>query len=188
MESIFDKRFTKDRAPRSDICAIGFDGSNNRPNKLLTSLVHKKVFYVNYSVSHSSGYKPIIHLPKSNSGCDGSDGGGKYRAHPTIPVVGLPAFISKYVSHRTIPDKLYDSDPPPTVVMKIDIDGEEIDIIPALIDSGVLCDINVLTVEWHDKLFIDKVNVRVLKSALIDDLRKLNETCSQFEYLEYQDD
>ena len=33
-----------------------------------------------------------------------------------------------YLVGRTVPDKLYDSDPPPTVVMKIDIDGQ-VDII-----------------------------------------------------------
>ena len=93
-------------------------------------------------------------------------------------------FINRIIKNRVIPDKLYDSDPPPTVVMKIDVDGQEIDIIPALIDSGVLCDINVLTVEWCRDLISTANQQSKLKQlhTIEADLFAVQKKCKNFEY------
>ena len=41
---------------------------------------------------------------------------------------------------------------PPNVVMKMDIEGSEVDVIPDLLFTGGLQFINNIMVEWHDRL------------------------------------
>ncbi len=113
---------------------------------------------------------------ESNNAVDQVDSNHKF--------VVIIDFINRIIKNRVIPDKQNDSDPPPTVVMKIDIDGQEMDVIPALIDSGVMCDINVLTVEWcRDLISTDSQQSKLKQLHTIEaDIFALQKKCKNFEY------
>ena len=40
---------------------------------------------------------------------------------------------------------------PPSVVMKMDVEGYEYELLPSLILSGALCGIDFIVIEWHDQ-------------------------------------
>ena len=55
---------------------------------------------------------------------------------------------SKTASSNSISNSIL----PPKVVMKMDIEGSEIDVIPDLIFTGGLQYINHIMIEWHERL------------------------------------
>ena len=67
-----------------------------------------------------------------------------------VNVIRLGDFLKYVVGKRRIPkvDK-NSSRRPPRVVMKIDIEGSEIEVIPDLLFSGGLEFVNILMMEWH---------------------------------------
>jgi len=211
ISSIFDAYFTKNRV-RSDLCAVGFESSNRLKKRHETlqkryEKINLRVHFLNYVsngiissylTKHNQRHQRSnnIDLLKNdpqnnlvtfndNSSQDNSD----IDQIDNRKFVVIIDFINRIIKNRVIPDKLYDSDPPPTVVMKIGIDGEEIDIIPALIDSGVLCDINVLTVEWcRERISTDNQHSKLKQLHTIEaDLFAFQKKCINFEYFRCYD-
>ena len=68
-----------------------------------------------------------------------------------ITVVRLSDFLKNDVGKRKFPVKI-DEDDPPKVLMKMDIEGSEIDVIPDIIFTGGLQYVNKLMIEWHERL------------------------------------
>ena len=68
-----------------------------------------------------------------------------------VTLIRLSDFLKDIVGTRNFPISPSVSTPP-RVVMKMDIEGSEVDVIPDLIFSGGLQYINVLMVEWHSRL------------------------------------
>ena len=66
-----------------------------------------------------------------------------------VTLLRLSEFLINVVRTRKIPTKFYDPKFPPRVVMKMDIEGSEIDVLPDLIFTGSLQYINRLMIEWH---------------------------------------
>ena len=66
-----------------------------------------------------------------------------------VTLLRLSEFLINVVRTRKIPTKFYDPKFPPKVVMKMDIEGSEIDVLPDLIFTGSLQYINRLMIEWH---------------------------------------
>ena len=64
-----------------------------------------------------------------------------------VALIKLSEFLKNVVGKRQIPPIAVDL--PPTVVMKMDIEGSEVDVMPDLIFNGGLAHINTFTVEWH---------------------------------------
>ena len=208
-ESFFDRYFMKGRI-RGDVCAVGFEPNyklKKRHEALQKhySTMGVRVHFINYGLGHSRGYQTYY----MQSG-DDYQKVSRMKDDPDarafrIPVINLVDFISTSIKDRYIPEPKYASDPPPTVIMKMDIEGEEIEILPSLIDSGVLCDINVLTVEWHkrgkrkhqqlqhqqqeeeeeekSRLLKDDDSAVRLKQLLLEaNLVAFEEQCTRFEY------
>ena len=76
---------------------------------------------------------------------------------PTIPnfkevtLIRLSEFLKDVVGTRKIPTST-NSDISPQVVMKMDIEGSEVDVIPDMLFSGGFQYINTIMVEWHERL------------------------------------
>ena len=68
-----------------------------------------------------------------------------------ITLIRLSKFLKDVVGKRIVP-VLPSQSSPPRVVMKMDIEGSEVDVIPDLIFNGGLQYINILMVEWHARL------------------------------------
>lgn len=67
-----------------------------------------------------------------------------------VNVIRLSDFLKHVVGKRRIPVVgKQSSRRPPRVVMKVDIEGSEIEVIPDLLFSGGLEFVNILMMEWH---------------------------------------
>ena len=69
-----------------------------------------------------------------------------------VTLLRLSEFLIDVVRTRKIPLKFYDPKFPPRVVMKMDIEGSEIDVLPDLIFTGSLQYTNRLMIEWHSRM------------------------------------
>ncbi len=66
----------------------------------------------------------------------------------TVSLVRLSSYILDVVSKRDLgraPDPLR----PPAVLMKMDIEGSELEVVPDLLVTGALRHVNVTMIEWH---------------------------------------
>ena len=68
-----------------------------------------------------------------------------------VKLVRLSDFLKNIVGKRKLPSPPSKSFPP-KIVMKMDIEGSEVDVMPDLIFSGGLQHINSIMVEWHERL------------------------------------
>ena len=104
----------------------------------------------------------IINNVKNNSN---DDQGLNFR---NISVIRLSDFLINMVGKRKIPESFFNNSPP-RVVMKMDIEGSEVDVIPDLIYSGGLQYINTLMIEWHErkqKLQERKTSTKILQTIV----------------------
>ena len=68
-----------------------------------------------------------------------------------VTLIRLSDFLKNIVGTRKLPVPPSNSNPP-KVIMKMDIEGSEVDVIPDLIFTGGLQYINNIMIEWHDRL------------------------------------
>lgn len=66
-----------------------------------------------------------------------------------IETIDLAAWVNQNIHTRYVPDAIMPTDPPPTVVMKMDIEGSEYPVLVSMLVKGALCQISVITLEWH---------------------------------------
>ena len=64
-------------------------------------------------------------------------------------LVRLADFLRDTVAKRRIPE--VDPERPPRVVMKMDIEGSEVEVVADLISSGSIRFVNVMMAEWHER-------------------------------------
>jgi len=70
----------------------------------------------------------------------------------TVSVVDVAQFIADEIRGRATTTKglVEDGKKPPSVVVKMDIEGSEFAVVPRLLDLGVLCDaVDFISIEWH---------------------------------------
>ena len=67
-----------------------------------------------------------------------------------ITVMRLSEFLKSVVGQRKLP-RTVDKNDLPRVLMKMDIEGSEIDVIPDVIFTGGLQYVNKLMIEWHSR-------------------------------------
>ena len=174
IHEIFDQEFGNIQIRRQfysqrKICAVGFE-PNHRHTSILKKIEERynscgwKVFFMTETaVSNRNGtttfytdkdfknfewgggiLSPSINKISQNIS---SDDKSKYQ----VKIIRLSKFIKDVVGKRILPvkpTKLF----PPKVVMKIDIEGSEMDVIPDILFTGGLEYINTLMVEWHAHL------------------------------------
>merc|ERR1712029_1130599 len=69
----------------------------------------------------------------------------------SIRLVRLSQFLQEVVAKRKLPPGTYGSRPP-KVLMKMDIEGSEVDVLPDILLNGGLGAVNGLQIEFHDRL------------------------------------
>ena len=69
-----------------------------------------------------------------------------------VQLIRLSDFLKNIVGTRKLPSFDNPSLPSPNVVMKMDIEGSEVDVLPDVLYTGGLQFVNNLMIEWHDRL------------------------------------
>ena len=83
-----------------------------------------------------------------------------------VNLVRLSDFLKVVVGKRRIPQPIDTyKHKPPRVVMKVDIEGSEIEVIPDLLFSGGLEFVTVLMMEWH--AFLQQKQQRIETTSLL---------------------
>lgn len=156
-KEMFDRFFMKNRH-RSDICAFGFEPNAIHVPRLdkLTTYLEKKgmnATFFNGAVSNVTStttlYCDEADL-NSGVGCSGITRTGQ-NAKFTVNTIDLSAFILDKVVKRKIPPALFPNDPPPTILMKMDIEGYEYIVLSMMLATKALCELDVMTIEYHEK-------------------------------------
>ena len=68
-----------------------------------------------------------------------------------IRLVRLSQFLLEKVARRKLPQAL-EGEGPPRVLMKMDIEGSEVDVLPDILFNGGLGVVNGLMIEFHERL------------------------------------
>ncbi|CAL6339249.1 unnamed protein product [Bathycoccus prasinos] len=167
---IFDMYFGKDNRAQTT-CAFGFEPNNMHTQYLeqvesyLLSREFKCNFFTNTAAALVRG-KSIMHRHSVDlNGVGGSllidklDSEQQSRAKlkkasivaEEVKTIDLVHFIIEHISSRKIPDMRHELRSPPTVLMKVDVEGYEYELLPSLLLSGALCDVDFIFIEWHDQ-------------------------------------
>jgi uncharacterized membrane protein YgcG len=155
---VFDQRFPKLRN-RTDVCAVGFE-----PNAVhiprLDALHH---YYSQWKLNTkwfyaaASNYSGTVHFAHQGDEIENEWGFRKQHSGDfenstvAVPVMDVVRFITDKVAQRRIPGPRFASDPPPAVIAKLDVEGEERSILPSLFASRAACAVQEMTTEWHYK-------------------------------------
>jgi FkbM family methyltransferase len=153
---IFDKFFMANRH-RSDICAFGFEPNEAHVTRLdhLTAHLTKngfRAYFYHGAVSNETSTATFYGNPKLQNSAVGFTGMDRanFTTKFTVNTINLSEFIERKIATRNIPPPLFPNDPPPTVVMKMDIEGYESIVLPQMLASKALCELDVLTIEYHE--------------------------------------
>lgn len=68
-----------------------------------------------------------------------------------LTIIRFADFIHDKILNRKIPEKLTDSDPPPAVIAKMDIENEEYSVLTDLLsgESTLFCALTAISIEYH---------------------------------------
>jgi hypothetical protein len=199
---VFDKYFMKDRE-RDDVCAIGFEtviGQSH--NKYLAAMstmydnLNLRAYFFKLDASSrskdkSSSSSSSLYYNEFNSGVEHVNKLSRTSEAMHIVITDLAEFIKSKVSSRKIPpsSKLLSDDPLPTVILKIDREKDMYHLLSQLVAKDALCDVNILSVEWHDRWSSkEKILEHQKKRQEIEnDIHTLSKQtkCERFRYLEY---
>jgi len=158
MLPIFDKYFGPQatRLRAGAVCAVGWE-----PNP-----AHTPVLVRLEEAYNRCGWKVKIHTQtgvgsrqqethyKAIDYAKKGDGiGGQIRdsaedGTTRVATTRIAEFINNVVAARRIP-KGRGEELPPAVIMKLDVEGKEMEVIPDLVLSGALAHIDTLHVDWH---------------------------------------
>ena len=165
------------------ICAIGFEPNPSHKEYLkeIESSYNKcgwrAVFFTETAVSNREGNATFYtdadlkHLewgsgilsPEVNKIAD--------KTTSNVKKIRLSKFLQNVVGKRKIP-KIGNKSRKPKVLMKMDVEGSEVDIIPDLLFNGGLQFVNTLMIEWHKWLEIvpERMEAQELLVQIIDRL------------------
>jgi FkbM family methyltransferase len=146
LNDLFDKHFGKTAQDRLKVCTFAFEPNPRHTPRLremeaIYQSLGIRYYFFPYAVSTvdttfqlskpNSDTQMAASLVKSSSASSNS---------VTVQVLNLPHFFQKFFeTNRHIQSFL----------CKMDIEGEEYNLLPALISSGLICLIETLTVEYH---------------------------------------
>ena len=175
------------------ICAVGFE-PNPQHTKYLknveesyNSCGYRVKFYTDTAVSRYNG-KATFYSDENFKRFEW--GGGllspdfskiskrpKNKTAISITTIKLSDFLRDTVAKRKLPITA-DQNDPPKVLMKMDIEGSEIDVIPDIIFNGGLQYLYRIMIEWHSR--IEKKDWR---KKTYDSLKKVTDGLSKYSEL-----
>ena len=198
MHPIFNSNFgaigeRKDTKNPLSICAVGFEPnpSHTKYLKEIETSYNKcgwrVMFFTETAVSNREGNATFYtdadlkHLEWGSGILSPEVNRIANKPTSTVKKIRLSKFLQNVVGKRKIPKIGYKSRRP-KVVMKMDVEGSEVDIIPDLLFNGGLQFVNTLMIEWHKRSEIlpDRMKAQELLVQIIESLDKYaNVTKSQ---------
>ena len=178
--------------PHQKICAVGFEPNSQHSKRLKTIeesynrcgwfvkfFTETAVSNLNGNTSFYNGVSPDaldvgggILSPSVHDGALDPIEPSKYSP---VTVVRLADFLRTVVGVRKI-GKI-DPEAPPKVLMKMDIEGSEIEVMSDLIFSGSTQYVNVWMLEWHERMFQTHPERVEVSSKLRDLMQRLSYVC-----------
>ena len=161
---IFNRTFPRRRSDRQDICAFGFEPNPKHKERL--NQLQKQYSEIGWRVQsfheavaakegratfwHVNDVDDTIHNEWGFSAQDWSNHtNGVNASEEMVPTIDFAAWTIHNVHMRNVPSAMFHNDPPPTVVMKMDVEGSEYEVLANMLVRGALCDISLITIEWH---------------------------------------
>lgn len=97
---------------------------------------------------------------------DTEDAWIKKRVVENVPVVRLAEYMIEVVNTRKLPESAKNNTP--QVVMKMDIEGKELEVLPDLLMTGALVSVDRLYMEWHysHTYFVSKNETKTIKELI----------------------
>jgi hypothetical protein len=180
---------------RSNVCAIGIE-ANAAHTQYLTELNnyfqrkgYQAVVLTNTAASIRSG-SATFHFDRGSPVQWGASlAAGSWQISDTsrpnsatVELFDLPAFVADIV--RPLVAQVHqETGTRPPVGMKLDVEGEEYALLPGLITSGALCDLDMIYLEEHKEEFRSEAGVAVnMTIAAMEEafmhMRKANPRCN----------
>ena len=112
------------------------------------------------------------------------------RHNHNVTLIRLSEFLQTVVATRQLPKAPRDIGTKntvygqPKVVMKMDIEGSEVDVIPDLIFTGGLQFVNSIMVEWHQRLekLPERIKSQKILKEVIENLSEYSRTMNTFDF------
>eukprot|EP00971_Amphidinium_carterae_P077423 1529641-Amphidinium_carterae.1 len=105
---------------------------------------HLQAFYANDVKTHG---KAREHWGFSTNNLDGERGERKEKYD--VRVIDFANWVQQVVMQRELPQDSASAWGKPKVVVKMDIEGSELIVVPKMLTRGVLCALDVFFGEWH---------------------------------------
>jgi len=149
----------------NDICVVGFEPNPRHTPGLLeiqeeyTKCGWSVRFHTETAVSNYNGKTDFYtdSKPYNNemgAGIVGENVNLKGKS-ATVDVLRLSDFVLNVVAQRRLPEQ-EKGKKAPTVLMKMDIEGSEVDVLPDLMWSGAISHIDTALIEFHERLSKDQ--------------------------------
>merc|ERR1712156_765721 len=176
---IFDKFFgpigTRDL---KTICTVGFEPNimHYETLKQLEKHYHDCGWRVYINLGTGVGKEEKMNVPYTHKkvwNCPGRNMGCDEGTRSNVRQIRIADFIKDVVASRRFENSLANPTPyPPSVVMKLDVEGRELDVVPDLVMSGALQHIDHIHVDWTRDNYTDTTLIDELSSAM-DTLSRL---------------
>ena len=162
---IFNETFPVNRG-RPDVCAFGWEANSahvpwlNRLQQAYKQQGWLAHWFAPVAVADKDGTIEFWHVNDTDDKSHNEWGysmrhwnqlGAGFKE--VVRAMDLARWINAHVHRRRVPDAIREDDPPPAVVMKMDIEGSEFSVLPNLLATGAMCSISYLTVEYHCGMF-----------------------------------
>lgn len=153
------------------VCAFGFEPNPRLEQRLrntqaaYNALGWRTHFFTQTALSTYDG-SAILHADNANrrSHADGSS-----ISHDKLPAMNETfnvSTINMATFLQTVDERILLGLPRGKVVAKLDVEGEEFELIPLMIRTRTLCIVDVWFIEYHDRFFKDKSVARNVKETL----------------------
>ncbi|WIA44390.1 hypothetical protein OEZ86_007159 [Tetradesmus obliquus] len=158
---IFDRIFG---SQRSGVCAIGVEANPHHTqyleqlNGFFKSRRYQAVVLTETAASIKTGTASFFLDHSSDQQSDVANPtewaaslqqGTWHQGQATVPLLDLPSFVMDVV-RPILQQEQHSTGRRPPVVMKLDVEGEEYALLPGLMLSGGLCELDMLFMEQHD--------------------------------------
>lgn len=180
---IFDRIFGP--PPRRSVCAIGFEPNRKHSEHLLSiqDNLRCRGFHMKFFTETAVTVKEeTLNFYEDDKAPDEVHEWGASLINwqnssnaSTFEVHGLD--FSKFLKEQIFyPFQQKGRDLPP-ILMKIDIEGAEFDVLPYLISSGSLCEIDAAFIEWHEQIRSKSNTTFLNTTAITQFLRGIKVVC-----------
>ena len=157
-EEFWVQYFGREYENDSSVCAFGFEPNAAHHSRLERLAQHyrsagKRVEMMYVATKSKPGMMTMYDHRGDELKSHWRFGSFRKSYHPVnVTAIDLALWIKHEVLSRRIPPKANGNAPRPAVLMKLDVEGDELELLQRMLDLDVLCHIDLITWEYHDYL------------------------------------